>query len=65
MVGTPAESFIEAQAAALRRYGIDAEECFIDAPAVAGRAHVLVAGDGPPVVMVNGTQSRRSFGHGR
>ncbi len=50
----PPHSFIEAQTAALRRYGIDAEERFVDTPIVAGRAHVLVAGDGPPVVMLNG-----------
>lgn len=49
-----AELFIEAQTAALRQHGIDAEERFVDVPAVAGQAHVLVAGDGPAVVMLNG-----------
>lgn len=50
----PTQSFIEAQTAALSRYGVDAEERFVDSPTVDGRAHVIVAGDGPPVVMVNG-----------
>jgi pimeloyl-ACP methyl ester carboxylesterase len=50
----PTQSFIEAQTAALKRYGVDAEECFVDSPTVDGRAHVIVAGEGPPVVMVNG-----------
>lgn len=48
------QSFIEAQTAALRRYGVDPEEHFVDCSAVAGRAHVIVSGDGPPVVMLNG-----------
>ncbi len=50
----PTQSFIETQTAVLNRYGVDAEERFVDVPTVAGRAHVIVAGDGPPVVMVNG-----------
>jgi pimeloyl-ACP methyl ester carboxylesterase len=50
----PIHSFIKAQTAALCRYGVHAEERSVDAPIVAGRAHVLVTGDGPPVVMVNG-----------
>src|SRR5690606_12713843 len=36
------------------RYGVQAESRFIDVPALPGRAHVLVAGDGPPVMMVIG-----------
>lgn len=36
------------------RYGVAAESRFVDAPVVNGRAHVLVAGEGPPLVMVNG-----------
>ncbi len=50
----PTQSFIEAQAAALSRYGVDAEERFVGSPTVDGRAHVIVAGEGPAVVMVNG-----------
>lgn len=50
----PTQSFIEAQAATLSRYGVDASERFVDVPAVGGQAHVLVVGEGPPVVMVNG-----------
>jgi pimeloyl-ACP methyl ester carboxylesterase len=38
----------------LNRYGVAAEPRFVDVPAVGGRAQVLVAGDGPPLVMVIG-----------
>lgn len=47
-------SFTDAQSAALSRYGVDAEDRYVDVPAIEGRAHVLVAGEGPPVVIVNG-----------
>ena len=49
-----ADSFLEAQATVLRRYGARAERRFVDTPIVGGRAHVLVAGEGAPVMMVNG-----------
>jgi pimeloyl-ACP methyl ester carboxylesterase len=48
-----AEDFIRAQARTLHHYGVDAESRFIDVDAV-GRAHVLVAGHGPPVMLVIG-----------
>ncbi len=48
------KEFSKAQAAVLERYGVDAEERWVRTPIVDGRAHVLVAGDGPPVVMLNG-----------
>ena len=48
------EAFLRAQGAVLDRYGVAAEQRFVDVPGVGGRAHVLVAGEGPPVVMVNG-----------
>ncbi len=48
------EDFSEAQAAVLNRYGLVAEELWIDASIVEGQAHVLVAGEGPPVVLLNG-----------
>ena len=47
-------NYIQVQQRLLARLGIDAESCFVDVPAVQGRAHVLVAGDGPAVVMVPG-----------
>ncbi len=47
-------AFSEAQAAVLARYEVAAEERWIDAPVVDGQAHVLVTGDGPPVVLLNG-----------
>ncbi|MGF1467541.1 MAG: alpha/beta fold hydrolase [Sandaracinaceae bacterium] len=46
--------FRRAQAEALRRHGIEAEERTLDTPATGGRAHVLVTGHGPPAVLVNG-----------
>jgi pimeloyl-ACP methyl ester carboxylesterase len=48
------EDFSRTQAAVLHRYGLAAEERWIEAPIVDGQAHVLVAGEGPPVVMLNG-----------
>jgi pimeloyl-ACP methyl ester carboxylesterase len=46
--------FSKAQAAVLDRYAIKAEEVWIKAPIVGGQAHILVTGEGPPVVMLNG-----------
>ncbi len=48
------ETFSKAQAAVLNRYDLAAEERWIEAPVVGGQAHVLVTGEGPPVVMLNG-----------
>jgi len=38
----------------LERYGVGVESRYVDVPSVGGRAHVLVSGDGPAVVMANG-----------
>jgi pimeloyl-ACP methyl ester carboxylesterase len=38
----------------LARFGIDAASHFVNVPAIDGRAHVLVTGEGPPVMMVPG-----------
>lgn len=48
------EAFKQAQQRMLDRFGVAADSRFVDVPALEGRAHVLVTGDGPPVVMVNG-----------
>ncbi|MPZ92628.1 MAG: alpha/beta fold hydrolase [Actinobacteria bacterium] len=48
------ENFIRAENRALERFGIEAERRLVDVPALGGQAHVLVAGDGPPVMMVIG-----------
>lgn len=48
------ERFESAMRQVFDRYRVSAESVFVDAPTVEGRAHVLVSGDGPPVVMVNG-----------
>ena len=46
--------FATAQTAVLERYGVPVEESWIDVPVVRGQAHVLTAGQGPPVVMLAG-----------
>jgi pimeloyl-ACP methyl ester carboxylesterase len=48
------EEFSNAQANVLQRYGLVAEERWVTAPTVGGQAHVLVAGEGPAVVLLNG-----------
>lgn len=48
------EEFIAAQERLLQRVGVSAESRFLEAPAVSGRTHVLISGEGPPVVMVPG-----------
>jgi pimeloyl-ACP methyl ester carboxylesterase len=54
LTSTPVETFVAAQRRALHRYGVDAESRFISVPAIDGRAHVLTAGEGPPLMMVIG-----------
>lgn len=46
--------FRAAQDRVLERYGVDADSRFVDVAVLSGRAHVLVSGQGPPVVMLNG-----------
>lgn len=48
------DAFTTAQRRMLARHGVDAESRFLDIPSIAGRAQVLVVGDGPAVVMING-----------
>ncbi|MFV0316135.1 MAG: alpha/beta fold hydrolase [Microthrixaceae bacterium] len=48
------DDFSNAQAKVLAKYGLIAEERWIAAPTVKGQAHVLVTGEGPPVVLLNG-----------
>lgn len=59
--GDPNEVFQAAQHRVLSRYGVTASSCFIDVPAIGGRAHVLVAGEGPPLVMVIGATTPAGF----
>ena len=49
-----AAQFRTAQQRVLDRYGVAANSRFIDVPVIGGGAHVLEAGDGPPLVMVIG-----------
>jgi 2-hydroxy-6-oxonona-2,4-dienedioate hydrolase len=50
----PSQAFEGAQAAALEHFEVEAESRYIEIPPLEGRAHVLVAGEGPPVLMLNG-----------
>jgi pimeloyl-ACP methyl ester carboxylesterase len=51
---TAESEFIGAQQRVLRRYGVESESRFVDVDVLDGQAHVLVAGQGPPVLLVPG-----------
>jgi len=48
------QAFEAAQAAVLDRYGVQAESRYVEVELLEGRAHALVTGEGPPVLMLNG-----------
>jgi pimeloyl-ACP methyl ester carboxylesterase len=48
------KEFLDAQQAVLARYGVQAEQRFVDVPVVKGQAQVLVSGEGPPVIFLDG-----------
>ncbi|MEN8185391.1 MAG: alpha/beta hydrolase [Myxococcota bacterium] len=48
------QAFVDAQQVFLSRYGVNAASRFVDVPSIGGRAHALVTGEGPPVVMLSG-----------
>jgi len=48
------QAFKEAQGRILNRYGVVAHSRYVDVPSIGGHAHVLVAGEGPNVAMING-----------
>lgn len=50
----PRQDFLDAQERMLDRYGVDARSVYVDAASIGGRAHALEAGDGFPVVLLNG-----------
>lgn len=54
MHGEPRQEFEAAQNAVLTRFGVRAQDRYVEAPSLEGRAHVLLAGEGPPVVMLSG-----------
>jgi 2-hydroxy-6-oxonona-2,4-dienedioate hydrolase len=54
MHSKPRQAFEAAQAAVLDHYGIEAESRYVEVPSLDGRAHALVTGEGPPLVMLNG-----------
>lgn len=48
------EHFLKAQQKLLDRYGVKAESKYVDIPSIKGRAQVLISGEGPPLVLING-----------
>ena len=54
MHAEPQQAFLAAQSAVLDHFGVEAESRYIEVPSLRGRAHALVVGEGPPVVMLNG-----------
>lgn len=48
------QRFSAAQEAVLAKHGVASESLFVDVPPLRGPAHVLTAGSGPPLVMING-----------
>ncbi|HEX6300804.1 MAG TPA: alpha/beta hydrolase [Acidimicrobiia bacterium] len=48
------QDFLEAQERVFRRYGVNSESRLVAVPSIAGHAHVIVTGEGPPVFMVIG-----------
>lgn len=48
------DQFSAAQRRMLARFGIEWEGRYVDVPTIGGKAHVIVTGDGPPVMMVIG-----------
>lgn len=53
-MGVARGQFIDAQNRMLNRYGVDTKSEFIEVPSINGYAHVLISGEGPPLVMING-----------
>lgn len=51
---TARQDFVDAQQQVLDRYGVVAESRLVSTPLLQGDTHVLVAGEGPPVMMVIG-----------
>lgn len=52
-----AQEFRQAQQQVLEHFGVEAQSRFVAVPGLEGGAHVLVAGQGPAVVMANGAQT--------
>ena len=48
------QDFLQAQAVVLECHNVACKQQWVDTPIVDGRAHVLVTGQGPPVVLING-----------
>lgn len=48
------QAFLAAQSATLSHFGVRFEQRFVEIPHINGRAQVLVAGEGPPAVLING-----------
>lgn len=50
----PKQAYIKAQEGMLHRYRVDVQSHYIEVSSIDGKAHALVTGKGPAVVMVNG-----------
>jgi pimeloyl-ACP methyl ester carboxylesterase len=55
------DEFQQAQSRLLERVGVTAESRFVEVPAIAGRAHVLVSGEGSPLVLLSGVGNSGAF----
>jgi 2-hydroxy-6-oxonona-2,4-dienedioate hydrolase len=51
---TARQAFVDAQRRMLDRYQVEPQSRFVDVASISGQAQVLVCGDGPAVVMLNG-----------
>ncbi|MGB7819623.1 MAG: hypothetical protein WBL35_12945 [Ornithinibacter sp.] len=60
--GDDVAAFLEAQRRVLDRYDVTAQRRSVEVPTIGGQAQVLVAGEGPLLVLVIGGLSRRRSG---
>lgn len=51
---TARQEYVRAQRRVFDRYGLDVESRFVETPVLSGDTHVLVSGEGPPLVMMIG-----------
>lgn len=54
MTDEPRNRFKAAQRSVLDNFGLEAESRFVEVATLEGSAHVLVTGEGPPMVLLNG-----------
>ncbi len=59
---SPAQAFRSSEQGVFEHYEVQVEELFLELPKPRLRARVLVAGDGPPLVMVHGASASQPVG---